>query len=524
MILRKPYAFLIKNFKLIHFIMAILMGYLIYKTSNLLSFITDYLSTIATTITNDVTTSLFGPLFFVVLIFVIIGSIIILTLMKFKDKPIKFYIYNIITCLLLAIFYYASFLIIKSLESGLVDVRTLKIIHDLSLVALIVQGIDFIIVAIRATGFDIKSFDFKRDIEELNITELDNEEFEVDVEFDSNKSKRYFNKKLRYLKYAYLENKLLFKVLITSIIAVVSIILLLNFKVYNRVYKLNDSFKTNEFIMNYIDSYYTKYDINNNVVKDGYELVVVRFNIRNLYNVQKTLNTGNIYLSLGKSKYYHTTKYRNDLYDFGSIYNNQSIENNFKTYTLEFLVPENKITDKMFIFYTDTDKRKIKIDVTPKSLNKKQKEEEKSLTETLNLKNSILKNSTLVINSYEIQEQFALDYKYCIKYECFNYKEILKPGTDNNEKTVLMKLNGTLKLDYSNNRIDDLYKFIKCFGKIKYRINGTLKTMDTEIIEIKPSKAKADDYFIEIKEEIKSADEIFIEFNIRNKIYKYYVK
>ena len=44
MILRKPYAFLIRHFKLIHLILTVLLAYILYKTNKLLSFFNQYLS------------------------------------------------------------------------------------------------------------------------------------------------------------------------------------------------------------------------------------------------------------------------------------------------------------------------------------------------------------------------------------------------------------------------------------------------------------------------------------------------
>ena len=43
MIFKKPYAFLIKNFRLFHLILAIIMGYLVYQTNLLSSFFKEYL-------------------------------------------------------------------------------------------------------------------------------------------------------------------------------------------------------------------------------------------------------------------------------------------------------------------------------------------------------------------------------------------------------------------------------------------------------------------------------------------------
>ena len=39
MIIRKPYALLIKNFKRIHFVLALLMGYLALKSNDIYTFV-----------------------------------------------------------------------------------------------------------------------------------------------------------------------------------------------------------------------------------------------------------------------------------------------------------------------------------------------------------------------------------------------------------------------------------------------------------------------------------------------------
>ena len=289
MILRKPYAILIKNFKLIHIILAIFMGYLFYKTNMVLSFLNEYLSSVATTISSDVTSSLFGPLLIISLIIIILGSIIILSLMHFKDKPVKFYIFNILIHIILAVFYYVTFSIIKSLEVGLVDIRVLKVIHDFTLIALMIQFVGLIFVIFRATGFDIKNFDFKKDLEDLNITTSDNEEFEVDLEVDTGKLKRKFNKKIRHLRYIYLENKLLFNIIGSISIALISFLIYLNVGVYNKTFQLDEAFKTNQFIFNFTDSYVTKYDYQGVEIKKDYQYVAIKLSIKKLYNHQKNI-------------------------------------------------------------------------------------------------------------------------------------------------------------------------------------------------------------------------------------------
>lgn len=524
MILRKPYAILIKNFKLIHAILAILMGYLFYKTNMILSFLNEYLSSVATTITNEVTSSLFGPLVVITLILIILGSIVILALMRFKDKPIKFYIYNILIHIALAIFYYFAFYTVKSLEVGLVDVRVLKIIHDLCVVALIIQVTGLILVVIRATGFDIKSFNFKKDLEELNITSTDNEEFELDVEVDTDKLRRLFRKKIRHFRYAYLENKLLFNILFVIVSAIICIVIYLNVGVYNKTFKLNEAFKTNQFIFNFTDSYLTKYDYDKKEIKKDYQLVTIRLNIRTLYNQDRTLKSSQFYLDVDGRKFYHTVQYKDALFDLGASYINQIITNEFSPYLLVFEVPTSLSSKKMILKYYDTDNKIIKINVTPTNLDKEKKVNEANITEVLSLEESPLKNTSFSISSYELSPSFKLNYNYCVNQNCFDSVEYLRPGTNSNSNMVLMKLSTSFTSEDKISKIKNVYDLISIFGSIQYKINGETKTMKNRLVEVTPKRAITGDIYLEVTSELMNADEIDILLNIRNKIYTYHLK
>ena len=44
MILKKPYAFLIKHFRLINFLLAALAGFIVYKTYSIVNFFTSYVN------------------------------------------------------------------------------------------------------------------------------------------------------------------------------------------------------------------------------------------------------------------------------------------------------------------------------------------------------------------------------------------------------------------------------------------------------------------------------------------------
>lgn len=114
MILRKPYAFLIKKFKLIHLILSILMFYLVYRFNTVYTFFKEYVNK---DIHNRILASDYITLFmFLVILFITIGLIIVYLLMRFKKKPKTLYLINIIG-------YFASFIILWYSLSVLKKIR-----------------------------------------------------------------------------------------------------------------------------------------------------------------------------------------------------------------------------------------------------------------------------------------------------------------------------------------------------------------------------------------------------------------
>ena len=524
MILRKPYAILIKNFKLIHIILTALMGYLIYKTYSILNFFNEYLSDVATTIDSGVHKSLFGSLPIVVSIIIVIGSSIILALMMFKDKPIKFYIYNIVTYILYIIYFVITSSFVKALEISLIDIRILKILHDITTLALVLEMVAFVIVIVRSTGFDIRSFNFKKDLQDLNVEVEDNEEFEVNTEIDTNKLKRELNKKVRHFKYIYLENKLLLRIIFALIITLIVLAIYLNNSVINRKYNLNKTFKTNQFILNFTDSYLTQTDYYGNIIDEDKYLVVVRFQMNALYKTTK-LDIGDIYLRVNNKNYYHKTKFKTKVSDLGETYIDQNITNDKNTYLLTFEIPKSQKNEKMVLYFVDTSNDIIKIDVTPEKLINKKNKDTAKLNDTLIFKDSPLKNTSIKINEFDINDTFELNYKYCINDNCYDSKEFVKPGTNTNHDMTILKINGELNIDSDlNSKITNLSKFIKYFGKLRYVINGEEKVMNLTLKTIKTKHSEDNNYYIEILDEVKNAEEIYLDFSIRNYVYTYKIK
>ena len=218
MVFRKPYAFLIKNFRLMHIILTICCIYLITRTSAIISFLNDYIASSDLVIGQNIVGGLYNSLMFIIPVLMLIFFIILLAVMSVKEKPKKYYIINIIVYLLIFILFIYGNGILKSMEKELVQPQKIQTLRDLFVYALIFQFFTVIIAAIRGLGFDIRKFDFARDLQTLDVSEEDSEEFEVAINYDFNDTKRKFKKRIRNIKYTYKEHKFIINLCIILLI------------------------------------------------------------------------------------------------------------------------------------------------------------------------------------------------------------------------------------------------------------------------------------------------------------------
>ena len=89
MILKKPYAFLIKRFRLIHLILTVLIGFLLARTYTLYSFFLRYINNISTSASDFIPTNYITLYMFLTAIIILAFSIAMFMLMKQKNKPTK---------------------------------------------------------------------------------------------------------------------------------------------------------------------------------------------------------------------------------------------------------------------------------------------------------------------------------------------------------------------------------------------------------------------------------------------------
>lgn len=518
MILKKPFAFLIKHFKLIHMLLCIPMYYLLYRSSLILDFIKEYLDTNVDVVGSDLVSNLFDFKLVISIFIIFIGIIIVLSLMLYKRKPVTFYFYNIITYSFLSVIYMVSYSIIQTMQVSLVDVRTIKIIQDLIFTSIILQIFSAILCTIRATGFDIKKFDFRHDLDELDISAEDNEEFEIESQFDSDEFKRKIKKLKRHAKYVYVENRVVINLVFIALIGVIAYFIYNNSGIYSKNYKLSVAINTEKFIFNVKDNYQTSYDYKENKVTDK-KLIVIKFSVKS-NNGENKIDLTRFKLDTKNKTYKPINKYKTALSDLGLLYTGEKIGTEFNDFIMVFEIPSDEI-EKMTLKYEDYNNKIVSIKLNPKDIDTETDNILYNSGDTLTFNDILFKDIKLTLKNFEINNTFKINYNFCLsENECYNSIEYLKPTYTENYRKDIIKLNGYLEL--SDDYDIELSDLLTTFGSISYNINGEDKNSYINIIS--PKHKTDGDIYIEVNSDIEQASNIKLNLKIRNKEYSYVIK
>ncbi len=354
MILRKPYAILIKYFQKIHLLLIFLGAYLFYKTTTLRTFVQDF---ILTQSYNDYLepisnyTSFFA---FFVMIIVVATIVTLIILLRYKKKPWKLYLFPLVSYL----FLFVVFLYTRSYFYNYDEYSTLTSImaaRDLLLIATIPQYINFIIFGIRFLGIDLKKFGFKEDEEYLDIREEDREEFEVNIQFDKDEVVRNVKKFWRNVKYVYFEHQLVCNGILLFFVAGLSAYGYYYFGILHKTYKEGSVITSNNYQIKVNSSYLTERDKKGDLIDENsnYAYMIVNMTVVNKGS-KRTMNIDRFRLMNKNQESKYTLKYANYFSDLGDNYDNKAMEKNeSKTFSLVFRVKKDLNPNLYVLYYQD---------------------------------------------------------------------------------------------------------------------------------------------------------------------------
>lgn len=328
MILRRPYAFLIKHFRFIHLILFSLMVYITVMANNILKFFTEY-------ITNNgnievIAANYINSFIIISILLIIILSIVVYLLMRFKKKPRLLYILIILVSIISAILFVYLYSNIKVLETSAMSARNIRLLRDISRFNYWGLFILCIPLLIRGLGFDIKKFNFSKDLKDLKLDTKDNEEVEVNIDLSGDGIKRGGHKLRRELKYYYIENKFMLNIIFGIILLILIIIFPFNKYVINKTLNEGNTLSTKNFNIKVNDSYISerKQTSKNN------SYLIIDISLKGKNNNYK-LNLDNFILEGKSNEYIPSLKYYYYFTDLGNgYYNNILNTKDYEEYIL----------------------------------------------------------------------------------------------------------------------------------------------------------------------------------------------
>ena len=526
MILRKPYAFLIKNFKLIHLILTVLMFLFFQKLKSLVDYFNSYIDLKRFENIPGIVNEVFDSALLYLPIIIIIVISIVMWLLITKKKPVKFYVISIITYLIEIVAVIVAYMTLVTIQQGEPDSTLIMVFRDF-LEFLVYVPIPLMIIAIsRSIGFNMKRFNFKKDMLELDIAEEDNEEFEVEVNIDTEDIKSKLNRKKRFIKYVYLENKAVFWVggILTIIAIAVGVYIYSNSgeKIYLEK-EIFNSYGVDVFVE---QSYKIKKDPIDKTIKSDKFYVVVLLNLKNNLDEEVKIPYNKIYLKVTEQdKYSPTDEYKEYFNEFGLRYfsydNLEKLEN--QKYILVYEV-DDKYQNNNFIleYLTKEENNEIfeyaKVALIPKEYKESTLVTTKKLGENLTFEESLISGTEITISEIEINSKFNYKYFQTIGGVEKEFIKTIVPTNESIYEKTIMKLKVDLKENTELN--PKIYSSIfEKYVTIEYNYNGKINIQKPRIIDL---TLKDSEYvYLEVISDIAKSDEVSMIFNIRDKKFKY---
>ena len=520
MVFKKPYAFLIKYFRAINLVLAILLIYFSYRLNILRLLIKDVYLVRVTNYSTLKSDYIGFKMYFILFLTIALLTIILILLHK-KKKPVYDYLYNLIYLVFTIVYLLSVSGMFLQLDNSVVELTTLKIYTDISLL-IIAPNIYFIVKYILITiGFNLKKFNFTKDIVELKQEEKDNEEVEIIFDKNSYKYKRGIRRIIRELKYYFLENRFFITIILgVVIIILMSIVLSANIFNSNKV-KLNKYFSAGGFNYEISNIYETKYDYNNNIIDKNYKFVILKANVNNILNESASIDFKRIRLIYGKEYSYANNYFNKFFYDLGKPYNSEALKpNDTYNYIFIFKVPSTyklkkykiKFYDRVIYENNESNGSYKVFDATAKDINNKQSINTVNYNENIVLNKRSFGNTNITISNIELKSSYT--------YTIEGTTNIIK---DKDINKALIVIDYKLELDDSS-EINKYFKadrdFFDKFLTVSYIYND-IENNDIKVSCIKTINGKA---FISVPYNALNSTSIKLNIELRSTKLVYTVK
>lgn len=503
MIIRKPYAVLIKFFKVIHITMFVLMIYLLIKSRNINVFFADYLQTGTYNYIENMALSYVNPLMIIISILLIGAFLLIFLLMKQKEKKVLYYLMGIIFYFISFILYLVFLAAFNNLEYTSLSNQALVIYRDLAMVTYYFNYFFLTIAFVRGFGFNVKKFNFEKDLKELDITEEDREEIEVGSSIDFENVGNFVRRRKRNFMYYVKENSYILIVFLIITTLITGSIIAINKLVVAKVYREGEVVSIDSFDYKILGSYIANKDLYGNVIKNSSNFMIVSLEIENVSEDSIKLSMENTRLKVDNSYYYPKTTYASKFLDLGKVYQKQTFNKNSKGVFILIFELKNKSNKYILELYRGTKTVNNEavsyfrdVNLNPYTFIDKEAKSS-SMGSSISLDGTYYKNGSFSIDSVELKDIEEYSYAKCVdENNC----------TDEKITVVPKGIKKLLKVKYSNGTPKSIFNYLS--------IESDLYSSIEDIRDVTPDNYEENTALLEVPSNI-NIDNMTLCFNIR---------
>ena len=518
MIIRKPYAFLIKHFRKIHIFLLLLCGYVYYKNMQTRSFVSEFLQLESYDAYYEPITNYASFLAIIFLIIIIALSITLIILLRHKKKPWKLYIVPAISYLFLLVIFFFTISYFSSYREGS-GTTVIRALNDLLFMATIPQYIVIVILLVRIFGIDLNKFDFKSDQEYLELNAEDREEVEINIDVDKESFKRAFKRLKRNIGYVYQEHKLIFHA-ISVIFVVFSVISIYNYVfIVHKSYQEGDTFQSSGYSITVHHSYFTNKDYSGTVISNSSNFIILDLTIQNNTS-QRNVNFNRFHIMNGTENYSQTYRtYQLEFQDLGQTYDKLTLKNGeSQRLLMVYRVAKDLDPSKFVLYYQELDNnrpylRKIKLNVEDLSEIKKQGEKLLQEEDVIKFGEEEISFS---IEEYFLTNQISYNSRVCSSSNnCYSKANVMY--ADSNRLFLQIFFTS----DYFTGK--DFVDFSKEYGKIDY-IDNKGEYHELSVVDAVNYNYDGNYMYLDVPIELADANEIRLVYTVRNQEYTYRLK
>ncbi len=519
MIIRKPYAFLIKNFRKVHVVLLLISFWIFRATLQTTTFMNEFVDLQSYNSVVEPISRYLGLITYLC-VFIMIGvSFLLGYLLRQRGKPWKMYLVLVSIYSFLLLVFFSITMYFVGFSDASFKLQTAKLFQGLIFLSSAPQFVAFIILVIRILGIDLSKFDFANDQELLEIRESDKEEVEISFEFDKHIIYRLYQKLLRNFEYFYQEHK----TIVNAILVVVVIVIVWNiyyfFGVTHKSYRQGKTLKIDGYEITVNNSYYTDKDYRGEKIEKGRAFVILDMTIKNR-DKEEVMKMDNFHLMNWSNDYSYSTTYNTSFDDLGKVYNNDKwMPNKSYNFLLVFKVDEKNVFSNFVLYYQEyhnrmeTYLRKMKLKV--KDIRNIDKEIVSKNNKELTFEMPNEEKKSVIFRNSEFGDEFGYKIYRCTASGCRVEDDTIKA----------MGSNRILKITYDSADFDgkDFVDFSEKYGKIKYvDTKGKKNTID--VVDYIDREYQGRYLYLKVPKKLNPKKSLEITYVIRNKKYVYKIK